>query len=618
VPVGTSPEPGIWRSKPYQREVLDACTDSSVRGVAFIACSQGGGKTETLINAVGYYVDHDPSPILLVEPTVEMAEALSKDRLVPMIRASGLPISDSRESGNTIRHKVFPGGHLTLVGANSAAGLSMRPIRVLLLDEIDRFPASAGTEGDPISLAEARTSAFWNARKVVATSPGFKGDPDGKGGSRSWSFWYMTDRCEFYVPCPSCSHEQFLEWSHVHWEKDEATGAHRPETATYVCAACGEAWEDRQRYAAIRRGAYRATNPGSETGWRGFRLPAMAVLGRALEPMVRQWLQAQGHPEQLKAFKNTVLAEWYEEHYHALDETGLLSRREVQIEVGGVPEVPAVCAVVTAGVDVQEAPARVEISSWAWATGEESWLLEHEVILGDPAGPALWLALEAYLRRPWPRAVGGLDYTRGICIDTGGHHTQAAYDYCRPRFRLLTPDQGSAFTFAIKGRAGPGEIWPRHPSRAIKHLPMWPILVDPAKEMLYGRLGLASPGPGYVHLPTTVDERYCKGLVGEKAEDVVDKKGRSRRAWRPKSAGVRLEPLDCAVYAYAALCGLRAMGFDLELEAAKLPMRPVFTPQAGVVPSASAPPAAPAGPARPAYREPKRQWIEPRRDWLRR
>jgi len=610
VPVGTSPEPGRWRSKPYQREVLDAITDPEVEGVVYIGCSQGAGKTELLLVAAGYYIDHEPSPILVVEPNVEMAEALSKDRLAPMILASGLKVSDvrSRDSGNTIRHKVFPGGHITLVGANSAAGLAMRPVRVVLFDEVDRYPPSAGTEGDPVKLAEVRTSAFWNARKVTVTSPGYK-------GGRSDGLWEMTDRCEYEVACFRCGHEQALRWPQVQWQKD---GAGEPvfASAVYVCDSCGESWEDRQRWEAIRRGKYRPTAPC--TGWRGFRLPAMAVIGRKLAPMVRQWYEAQGHPELLKVFKNTVLAEWWEEQYHSLDETGLLARREVRIQIGGVPEVPSPCALLTAGVDVQEAPARLEVSAYAWGTGKESWLLEHQVIHGDPATPATWDALDVYLRRTWPRERGGVEFIRGACVDTGGHHTQAAYDYCGPRFRLPTPDGGRAFIFAIKGQAGAGEVWPRHASKVTRKVPLWPIRVDPAKERIYGRLGIAEPGPGYVHLPMTVDERFCRGLVAEKIEITTDRKGRLRRAWKLKTAGLRNEPLDCAVMAYAALLGLEAMGFDLELEVSQLPLRRVFSPQAGPVQSAPETPADLAGPARPAYREPRSQWIEPRRDWLRR
>ncbi len=578
-------------------------------GVVYIACSQGGGKTEILLNAAGYYIDHEPSPILVVEPNVEMAEGLSKDRLAPMVRgtpalAGKIAEARSRDSGNTIRHKEFPGGHITLVGSNSAAGLAMRPIRVLLFDEVDRYAPSAGTEGDPITLARARTSAFWNAREAAVTSPGLK-------GGRSWGLWEQTDQSEFFVACPDCGASQHLRWDQVQWEKD-AEGRHRPETALYVCERCGVTWDDAKRWRAIRDGEYRPTREAAKPGWRGFRLPAMAVLGRKLAPMAQQWLEAQGNPEQLKAFKNTVLAEWWSEQFESLDETGLLSRREQLIEVGGRPEVPAPVALISAGVDVQDAPARLEVSVYGWGACEESWLLEHRVIHGDPSTLATWAALDEYLLAPWPRAIGGFDFIRGACIDTGGHHTAAAYDFCGSRFRRLTPDGGQVFVFAVKGFAGSGDVWPRQASRVTTKVPLWPLRVDPAKEQLYGRLAIAKPGPGYVHLPNSVDHRFLAGLVSEKVEMTTNRKGFPVRTWKLKAAGARNEPLDCAVYAYAALCGLRAMGFDLEVEVAKLPMRPVYEPPRQAV-SETPVPVAPAARIR---REDSGGWIGDTRGWL--
>jgi phage terminase large subunit GpA-like protein len=608
--VGSSPEPGPWRSKPYQVEVLDACTDATCDGVVYVACSQGGGKTEILLNVAGYYVAHEPSPILVVEPNVEMAEALSKDRVAPMLRSTPVLadlVADARtrDSGNTIRHKEFPGGHLTLVGANSAAGLAMRPIRVVLFDEIDRYPSSAGTEGDPVKLAEARTSAFWNARRVTATSPGLR-------GGRSWRLWELTDQCEYMVPCHDCGTVQPLRWERVQWDKDGA-GEHLPGTAVYVCERCGSAWNDAERWRAVRAGGYRPTAV-SRNGWRGFRLPAMAVLGRRLAPMVLQWLEAQGNPEQLKVFKNTVLADWWEEQYETLDETGLASRRELRVEVGGVVEVPAPCPLVTAGVDVQDN--RLEVSLWAWGHGEESWLLEHRVLYGDPSAPATWDELDRYLSRPLPRAAGGVDWIRATGLDTGGHHTQAAYDFCGPRFRRQTPDGGQSFVFAMKGFAGTGEVWPRQHSRVSAKVPVWPIRVDPAKEQLYGRLALVDHGPGYVHLPTTVGDDWLAGLVAEKVVTVTDRKGFPVRRWCLKRPGMRNEPLDCAVLAYAALCGLRAMGYDLEDAVTALSRRRVVAAQDATAGGPIAP-----NTARPAARAPSasgREWFKTRTDWFRR
>ena len=166
-----SAEPGRWNTDraPYQRAIMDAVNDARCEDIIIMSSAQVG-KTELILNIIGYYIDYDPSPILALQPTLEMAQTFSKDRLAPMLRDTPAlkgKVKDarSRDSGNTILHKTFPGGHITMVGANSAAGLASRPIKVVLMDEVDRYPASAGTEGDPIKLAEKRTTTFWNRKK---------------------------------------------------------------------------------------------------------------------------------------------------------------------------------------------------------------------------------------------------------------------------------------------------------------------------------------------------------------------------------------------------------------------------------------------------------------------
>ena len=584
VPRGTSPRAGRWRTEPFQAEVLEAVTDPrNTEGVLYIAASQLGGKTEVALNTMGYFIGSDPASQLFVTYSVEMAQRLSKRRVATMIRESpGLRerVRDarSRDSGNTILDKEYDGGELSLVGANSAGGLSMAPKRVLIGDELDRWPASAGTEGDPLLLAVRRTAAYWNAVKLYVTSPGVKDI------SRSWRLWKQSDQREWFVDCPDCGTAQHLKWAQVQWEKD-AEGGHRPETAVYACERCGSAWSDIERWRACERGRYQATAPF--TGLAGFRISALAVPSVPLEKLVREWLAAQGNPEELKVFKTTVLSEWWEDQFTALDDTGLLGRRETYVEREGRVEVPAPCALVTAGVDVQDN--RFEVSVYAWGAGEESWCLGHEALFGDPSAPELWAALDEYLLRPWPRALGGVDFIRGACVDTGGHHTQAAYEFCGARYRRPTPDGGQAFVFAVKGQAGAGELWPRAPSKATRKVPLWPLRVDVGKEQLYGRLALAKPGPGYIHFPTTLGKDFFEGLTAEKlVKGVHRRSGRPTQQWKLKRPGMRNEPLDCAVLAYAAVCGLRANGFDLEAEVEGLPRRPVFVPESPGVGSGAA------------------------------
>jgi len=176
-----SAEPGKWDTSraPYQKDILDAIREPGIKKVVVMSSAQVG-KTEILLNIIGYHIHQDPAPILLLQPTMQMAEAFSKDRLAPIIRNTPAlkgKVSDprSRDSGNTLSHKTFPGGHITLAGANSPANLASRPIRIILADEVDKYPASAGSEGDPVSLAIKRSTTFHNRKAVLVSTPTMKG-----------------------------------------------------------------------------------------------------------------------------------------------------------------------------------------------------------------------------------------------------------------------------------------------------------------------------------------------------------------------------------------------------------------------------------------------------------
>lgn len=248
----SSAEPGPWRTAraEYQRGFLDAFSDPRVTELVGVFASQVG-KTDCVLNLIAQRIATNPGPMLVIQPTLGMAESWSKDRLAPMLRDTPAlhgKVKDarSRDSGNTVLHKQFPGGHITAAGANSPSSLAMRPIRDAFFDEVDRYPASAGTEGDPLKLAATRTKAFWNAKKVYISSPGIR------GASRIEAVWKRSDQRFYYVPCHSCGARQTLKWSQVAWDKGE-DGEHRPETARYVCEACGEPWTDLQRRAADRK-----------------------------------------------------------------------------------------------------------------------------------------------------------------------------------------------------------------------------------------------------------------------------------------------------------------------------------------------------------------------------
>jgi len=530
---------------------MDAITDPLIPHVVVMKSAQTGA-TEIILNATGYYIHQDPSPILTIQPTVEMAQAYSKDRLAPMLRDTPalrdkVKEARSRDSGNTLLHKTFPGGHWTGVGANAPAGLASRPIRVVLGDERDRFPKSAGTEGDPFSLGVKRTTTFWN-RKIVEVST-----PTIKGASPIEAAYEDSDKGRYFVPCPDCGHFQFLKWSQVLWEKDhegeEEPTVHHPETAAYVCEECGSVWDDTTRWRAIKKGEWRST--AEFNGTAGFHLNEIYSPWVTLEEMVTEFIRAKKLPETLQTFINTALGETWEEQGETVDDTGLLSRVEGYLD----GTIPSEALVLTAGVDVQDD--RLELEVAAWGEHEESWTVLYQIIYGDPSAPDVWNDLDAILFKRWMDRNHPAARIAAAAIDTGGHHTQATYAYCKARERRRI--------WAIKGQSGqPGQpIWARTPRKNnIGKVNLWMVNVDAAKSSIYARLRITEPGPGYCHFGLDRDAEYFKQLTAEK---VITKyqNGFPRRVWI-KPDGKRNEALDCRVYAYAALCGLQAMGLDLK------------------------------------------------------
>lgn len=556
-----SSEPGQWRTAraEYQRDILDAISDPATHTVVVMSCAQVG-KTELLLNAIGFHIAQDAAPILFLQPTVEMAETVAKDRIAPLVRDTPCltaliaePLS--RSGGNTILHKQFAGGSLTLAGANSPASLASRPIRIVFCDEVDRYPPSAGTEGDPITLVKARTKTFWN-RKLVLTST-----PTIKGVSRIEQAYEESDQRVYEVPCPHCATPQRMLWANVKWPPGHT------ESAAYHCAECGAAWSDAQRVAAVRKGRWVARE--TFRGVAGFHLNELCSPWARVADMARSFVEAKASrsQERMRAWINTTLGETWEQDGERVDDAGIASRVETwEGEPAGV-------LFRTAGVDVQDD--RLEVELVGWGRDEESWSLDYAVIFGDPSGVTLWQDLDRYLLDHKPSAT---------CVDSGGHHTQAVYKFCRERIRRRV--------YAIKGMAGPGRpVWPKRSSKGMAgKAVLFLVGVDAAKDQVFAHLKLRDAGPGYCHFPADRDERYFAGLA---SETVVTKysKGFPIREYRKRS-GVRNEPLDCRVYAYCALASLNVRNWsalERAKEAAVTPLEPKPEPEL---------PQAPTGPGR--------------------
>lgn len=538
-----SVQAGRWKSFPYQVEPLDCLSPHSPYEAVVLMWASQMSKTEQLLNLVAYAVAEDPGPMLVVQPTLPMAEAFSKDRLGPLFR--DMPIlhgkvanPKSRDAGSTIYHRRFTGGHISIVGANSPAGLASRPIRYLVMDELDRWEDSAGAEGDGASLAIARTRTFWNRRIAMTSSPTIK------GASRIEAAFLESDQRYFHVPCPLCRRFQVLKWKRVEWPEG------KPELAEYRCEHCERLIPHYQKLEILNAGRWIAANPGAPSA--GFHLSELYSPWRSWGQMALDWVNSQGNIERLRAFVNTSLAElWDDAAQGNVTEAELMARREAY-----GPALPAAAAVLTCGVDVQDD--RVEASVFAWGRGEESWLMTHRVFPGDPSTPALWNALDEFLLQPWQHPAIGPMLIHATAVDSGGHFTNQVTSFAEAR-------RGRR-VFAIKGMAGPRRIWPPKQSKAPKGR-VYLVGVDSGKQVVQQRLHLME-GAGRIHFPATVGERYFSQFTSEFMRTVY-KGGRPERSWVRKP-GRQGETWDCAVYAFAALCGLQTHGVNVDEEVARL------------------------------------------------
>jgi phage terminase large subunit GpA-like protein len=502
-------------------------------------------NTEAGNNWLGYVISHSPGPMLIVQPTVKLAERFSKQRLDPMIEESPM-LKDkikparARDSGNTTLSKDFQGGVVMLTGANSAVGLRSMPIRFLFLDEIDAYPSDVEGEGDPVTLAEARTTTFSRKKIFMVSTPTIKDI------SRIEREFLASDQRRFFLPCPHCNNFDWLQWKNIKWVNND------PRTVYMTCTACGSEIYEHSKTEMLLNGHWRATDESSSNS-AGFHLSSLySPLGwKSWADIVHEFLQAQNDPPRLKTWTNTCLAETWEDQATASLEYEIIAERA---EVYELRTVPKSGLLLTAGIDVQDN--RLAVVVRAWGVDEESWLVDWVEIYGDPSdlsdrGP--WFQLDSYLKMEFQHETGARLNIYAAAIDTGGHFTHEAYIFCR--------DKKARRIIAIKGASQAGKPAISKPTfqdinykKQVfkKGVELWMIGVDTIKSTIYGRLRKPSPsGAGSLHFPIGVGIDYYKQLTAEKQKTVFQN-GFAKRQW-VKAPGARNEALDCEVYAYAAL-----------------------------------------------------------------
>ena len=548
LPKKSSSEGGPYRTSrtPFLKEIMECLSPSNpCETVTFMKCTQIGA-TELGNNWIGYVIDHSPGPAMVVQPTDGMAQKWSKQRLAPMVSSTPSlrdKVKDprARDSVNTILMKEFPAGVLVITGANSPIGLRMMPARFLFQDEIDAYPMDAGGEGEPSQLANERTETFAR-KKIFYTSTG-----KDKESSRIEPKYEESDQRKYYVPCPHCKEKQVLKWGNLDFDSRDLS-----KPVTYICDHCGALIEEHHKTWMLENGEWRAEKPGPGRD-PGFWINALySPIGwKSWEKCVKQFLKAKRAPDNrlLKVFVNTVLAETWEEQGESVNGDTLLARKEQWGKL-----IPNDIVVITSGTDVQKD--RLEMEIVGWGPGGESWSLDYIVIPGDPKLDDVFKKHDAHLERTFKRYDGvELRIISGF-MDSGGHWTDRVYEYCGAR-------QMRRF-YASKGASTAGKpivSRPKKPSNRYGAIIMI-VGTDQCKEIIYSNLAKGEPGPGFYHFPIQYpssphwpDEEHFNGITAEK---VVTRYrfGRPIRVWVRKSSRLANEPLDCRVYAYAAMVQL--------------------------------------------------------------
>ena len=610
--VTTGPLAGShWQTDfaPYQRGILNVFSEPGVE-YAVVRGSSQFGKTSIAVGITAYHMAHDPCPILIVEPTLDpMAKDFASNRLDPVIAASRIlneTVSKKRakDSSNTTLAKTFRGGSVSVGGANSAPSLAARSIRLLILDEVDRYPIELQGEGSTISIALKRTAAFRGRRRVMLlSSPTIKG--------AAIDDWFKRgDQRRYYVPCPGCGEMHPFEWQNLRWGKMAAgVGADPdappvepiadPYSARLHCPSCDYAIDDGERVSILSQGEWvaEATNT-ADPSIASFHIWEAYSPFSSLPEIVKSFLAARkaqkaGDEAEMHTWQNTTLGEPVEPRMgDGADSHELLRRMERYPH-----QVPAGACALTIGIDVQDQ--RLEALVVGWGPGEEAWLVDRPRIDGDTSQPGPWIALDEVLERKYGHATGHRLPIITSCIDSAGHRTTEVYQYALKQLR-----RGKRGVHAIIGRDGKRPIVsspsPRTFGKEARPVDLWTIGVDAAKSLLTSRMKLSDPGPGYVHIPHAdwADEELALQLTSERLVTKLSK-GIRFQVWQQMRA--RNEMLDCFVYALAAL---RLARVDLPSWAERLKSTAVEEVQVAALDAPTAP--------RPPVRQPRTQsWRRP-------
>jgi phage terminase large subunit GpA-like protein len=521
-------EPGRWRTNrvPYMAEPMSTISRDDCSEMVLMISSQLG-KTELLLNLIGFYAHLEPSPILLIQPTEGAAASFSKERIAPMIRdtecISDLFKSDAYgDSTNTILHKGFVGGFIALAGSNSPTCLAGRPIRVILLDEIDRFPASAKTEGDPVDIVRRRSQNFHDSKFVAVSTPTVTGH------SKIHTLYLDSDQRKYNIKCVHCSELFYPEWKHITWIE--------PEDAALVCPSCGGLHNDVERLTASKNGKWIATNPAHRTP--GFHTNAIVSPWIKLTSLVYEFLACENEPAKLQPFHNTVLGLPFEISGEAV---GSIEVQEHTYDFNK-SNIPADVIILTVGADCQQSEIHYEVLGHT-ETGQ-TYSIDYKIIEGDTSDLATFELFKTSVLDSEYTRVDKIKLKVSITFIDSGYNTKIVYKFCEANKRNNI--------YAIKGFSGPRTMLVKSTSKF--GAGFYKIAVDLYKELLFANLKIVDKTKdGFCYFPKDRQQSYFEELCESEIRTYTkDKNGTGFWAYRKKASSTRNEALDIRIYAMAA------------------------------------------------------------------
>lgn len=547
-----SAEPGkySWQRMPYQKEILDVMCGDEYRDIVLMTSARVG-KTTAMMTTTAYYMAQSPSPIMWLLPTETIAKQFSTNDIEPMIRDNPdlrelVKDKWTRDGGNNLLAKRYVGGTLTMVGSQNTSGLHGKTIRVLLADEIDRYPEN-NKDGDILDLASVRTTTYQaKAKRIYSSTPTITDiSPIEKKFKES-------DQRHYYVPCPECGHKQVLVWDNINYKAN-------PEEPIYICQSCEYGIKEEEKYQMLLNGEWIRHKPDSKIA--GFFLNALYSVNMTWKELVVEWQAINKNRHKLQVFYNSRLGKSFQliEEYIPANKLG----ERLEIYNAEVPTKTELCngvGVLTCGVDIQVN--RIECYVYGFGKNDEIYLVDFRLIEGDTNKNIVFQELTNFLLNERYTTIHGAKIgIRSIAIDSGYNANRIA------RFvrDLKQIDHANRNIMAVKGDANYNSGILDRQAKFYKESGQlyFRVGVNPAKDHIAQILNNPDPGENYLHLPVAypkrmeqerfVDKETLYQITGERK--VYEYKG-PKRIGMWKATRDRVEALDCLVYAYAALVAL--------------------------------------------------------------